>query len=56
MSQKKRKQRKGPKPETFGKLADKIEQGLKDNPNGNPFKGMKFTQEERDALAEVGCV
>lgn len=36
------------------KLADKIEKAMAKG--GNPFKGIKFTEEEREILALVGCV
>lgn len=51
MSKKKKKVKKA-----ANDLAAKIERAVVKNPNGNPFKGMKFTEEERQALAEAGCV
>jgi len=38
-------------------LAYKLEDAVQDHDGpGNPFKGITFTDEERQRLAEVGCV
>lgn len=40
----------------YDKLAEKVEKAAEENKNGNPFAGIKFTDEEREYLASCGIV